>query len=74
MIENCHHPFNLLITVKTSFASFNVERVAMQNNIEIDKTVAQSEKPIQLSNIACMHPHAPSETVPNNTRELDPFS
>jgi len=46
----------------------------MQNNMEIDKTVAQSEEPIQLSNIACMHLHAPSETVPNNTREPDSLS
>jgi len=45
----------------------------MQNNMEIDKTIVQNEKPIQLSNMACIHPHAPSETASNNIRKPDPL-
>jgi len=42
----------------------------MQNNIEVDETIAQSKE----SNMACSYPYVFNKTVSNNIREPDPFS
>jgi len=73
-IGNSRSPFPSPETSSSQSDMDYAERVAMQNNVEVDKTIAQSKESIQLSDMACAYPHASSKTAPNNTRELDPLS
>jgi len=67
-------PSSSLTTSSNLFDVDYVERVAMQNNMDVDETTAQGAESIQPPTVALAHPRASSEAAPISTMEPDPLS